>query len=145
MFTFKRLKDSRSQPFCITLTRKISGWHICCLSLSSLRSIQFPAINNFIQQEFLLDIYQIYFRVVKKHVLVGLSVFDELDDLIICYKANSPSIFTSWGTKVDEGRYCFLVTWLLTTKIACRGIVGKTPSTSFLHTGLHRHIVSRQL
>lgn len=83
-----------------------------------------------------MDIYQIYFRVVKKHVLVGLSVFDELDDLIICYKANSPSIFTSWGTKVDEGRYCFLVTWLLTTKIACRGIVGKTPSTSFLHTGL---------
>lgn len=28
----------------------------------------------------------------KKHVLVGLSVFGELDDLIICYKANSPSI-----------------------------------------------------
>lgn len=52
----------------------------------------------------------LYFRVVKKHVLQGLSVFDELDDLIICYKANSPSIFTSWGTKVDEGRYCFLVT-----------------------------------
>lgn len=64
-----------------------------------------------------MDIYQIYFRVVKKHVLEGLSVFDELDDLIICYKANSPSIFTSWGTKVDEGRYCFLVTWLLTTKL----------------------------
>lgn len=53
----------------------------------------------------------------KKHDLEGLSVFDELDDLIICYKANSPSIFTSWGAKVDEGRYCFLVTWLLTTKL----------------------------